>query len=201
MLVDHEAQLGRVLALAAVAQEGFEALAQVFGRRRGSPLQERLSDVRAADVDLFQPRQRLLNSGDKLGRHRIRQGIGRYEAIDEAAGSWLQEVEVLLDDRIVEVVEQGLRPPVDQPVEFVVELLQDVRSRKHVPLLVRRPEAAVRADGAGRQFRFKKRCAAFELVQLLFKGRERDCHDFRVWAGIMGKKESPYVPTQRTRYT
>ena len=28
-----------------------------------------------------------------------------------------------------------------------------------------------------------------------------DCHDFRVWAGIMGKKESPYVPTQRTRYT
>ena len=30
---------------------------------------------------------------------------------------------------------------------------------------------------------------------------EWDCHDFRVWAGIMGKKESPYVPTQRTRYT
>lgn len=25
-----------------------------------------------------------------------------------------------------------------------------------------------------------------------------DCQEFRVWAGIMGKKESPYVPTQRT---
>jgi transposase len=24
----------------------------------------------------------------------------------------------------------------------------------------------------------------------------RDCQDFRVWAGIMGKKESHYVPTQ-----
>jgi transposase InsO family protein len=24
-----------------------------------------------------------------------------------------------------------------------------------------------------------------------------DCQDFRVWAGIMGKKEIPYVPTQR----
>jgi hypothetical protein len=27
---------------------------------------------------------------------------------------------------------------------------------------------------------------------------ERDCQEFRVWAGIMGKKESHYVPTQRT---
>jgi hypothetical protein len=26
----------------------------------------------------------------------------------------------------------------------------------------------------------------------------RDCQDFRVWAGIMGKKESHYVSTQRT---
>ncbi len=26
----------------------------------------------------------------------------------------------------------------------------------------------------------------------------RDCQDFRVWAGIMGKKESHYVPTQGT---
>ena len=25
-----------------------------------------------------------------------------------------------------------------------------------------------------------------------------DCQDFRVWAGIMGKKESHYVPTQGT---
>jgi hypothetical protein len=25
-----------------------------------------------------------------------------------------------------------------------------------------------------------------------------DCQDFRVWAGIMGKKESHYVTTQRT---
>jgi len=24
----------------------------------------------------------------------------------------------------------------------------------------------------------------------------RDCQDFRVWAGIMGKKECHYVPTQ-----
>ena len=27
---------------------------------------------------------------------------------------------------------------------------------------------------------------------------EGDCQEFRVWAGIMGKKESHYVPTQRT---
>jgi transposase len=27
---------------------------------------------------------------------------------------------------------------------------------------------------------------------------DRDCQEFRVWAGIMGKKESHYVPTQRT---
>jgi hypothetical protein len=26
----------------------------------------------------------------------------------------------------------------------------------------------------------------------------QDCQEFRVWAGIMGKKESHYVPTQRT---
>ena len=26
---------------------------------------------------------------------------------------------------------------------------------------------------------------------------DRDCQEFRVWAGIMGKKESHYVPTQR----
>jgi hypothetical protein len=26
----------------------------------------------------------------------------------------------------------------------------------------------------------------------------RDCQEFRVWAGIMGKKESHYVPTKRT---
>ena len=25
-----------------------------------------------------------------------------------------------------------------------------------------------------------------------------DCQEFRVWTGIMGKKESHYVPTQRT---
>ncbi|BBB11877.1 hypothetical protein [Sphingopyxis sp. FD7] len=27
---------------------------------------------------------------------------------------------------------------------------------------------------------------------------ERDCQEFRVWAGIMGEKESHYVSTQRT---
>ena len=26
----------------------------------------------------------------------------------------------------------------------------------------------------------------------------RECQDFRVWAGIMGKKESQYASTQRT---
>lgn len=30
------------------------------------------------------------------------------------------------------------------------------------------------------------------------KIRARDCQDFRVWTGIMGKKETQYVPTQRT---
>ncbi|TCU49305.1 hypothetical protein EDF58_12810, partial [Novosphingobium sp. PhB57] len=29
-------------------------------------------------------------------------------------------------------------------------------------------------------------------------GHHRDCQEFRVWAGIMGNKESHYVTTQRT---
>ncbi|WP_374412721.1 hypothetical protein [Novosphingobium colocasiae] len=33
---------------------------------------------------------------------------------------------------------------------------------------------------------------------VLWERQARDCQDFRVWAGIMGKKESHYVPTQRT---
>ncbi len=28
-----------------------------------------------------------------------------------------------------------------------------------------------------------------------------ECQEFRVWTGIMGKKESHYVSTQRTRYS
>ena len=31
--------------------------------------------------------------------------------------------------------------------------------------------------------------------------RKGDCQEFRVWTGIMGKKESHYVSTQRTRYS
>jgi hypothetical protein len=34
-------------------------------------------------------------------------------------------------------------------------------------------------------------------VAILDIGGVGDCQDFRVWAGIMGKKESHYVPTQR----
>ena len=30
---------------------------------------------------------------------------------------------------------------------------------------------------------------------------EEDCRDFRVWVGIMGKKETQYVPTQRASDT
>jgi len=37
---------------------------------------------------------------------------------------------------------------------------------------------------------------AEEAMVVAFR-RHRDCQDFRVWAGIMGKKESHYVPTQR----
>jgi len=29
----------------------------------------------------------------------------------------------------------------------------------------------------------------------------RDCQDFRVWAGIMGEKETHYVPTERACVT
>ncbi|MFM7402830.1 MAG: hypothetical protein ACKO1N_01795, partial [Erythrobacter sp.] len=36
------------------------------------------------------------------------------------------------------------------------------------------------------------------LAILLSLTQLRDCQDFRVWAGIMGKKETHYVPTQRT---
>jgi transposase, IS5 family len=34
--------------------------------------------------------------------------------------------------------------------------------------------------------------------RLTESGTLGDCQEFRVWAGIMGKKESHYVPTQRT---
>ena len=37
-----------------------------------------------------------------------------------------------------------------------------------------------------------------DLVRRGLTGVKRDCQDFRVWAGIMGKKESHYVPTQGT---
>ena len=38
-----------------------------------------------------------------------------------------------------------------------------------------------------------------EKTLLAFAEKPRgDCQDFRVWAGIMGKKESHYVPTQGT---
>ena len=35
------------------------------------------------------------------------------------------------------------------------------------------------------------------LEEALTRFGKRDCQEFRVWAGIMGKKESHYVPTQR----
>ncbi len=34
-------------------------------------------------------------------------------------------------------------------------------------------------------------------VALTRRGLSGDCQEFRVWAGIMGKKESHYVSTQR----
>ena len=36
-----------------------------------------------------------------------------------------------------------------------------------------------------------------EAVIVAFR-RHRDCQEFRVWSGIMGKKEIPYVSTQGT---
>jgi hypothetical protein len=37
-----------------------------------------------------------------------------------------------------------------------------------------------------------------DVIQNSLEEAQRDCQDFRVWAGIMGKKESHYVATQRT---
>jgi putative transposase len=36
-----------------------------------------------------------------------------------------------------------------------------------------------------------------EILGIWIEQTEGDCHDFRVWLGIMGRKESPYVSTQR----
>jgi lipopolysaccharide/colanic/teichoic acid biosynthesis glycosyltransferase len=48
-----------------------------------------------------------------------------------------------------------------------------------------------RRMGRGNQF--------FDMFKFRSMREERrDCQEFRVWAGIMGKKESHYVPTQRT---
>ena len=40
------------------------------------------------------------------------------------------------------------------------------------------------------------KCTVERLMAAM--GLAGNCQDFRVWAGIMGKKESHYVPTQRT---
>ncbi len=44
-------------------------------------------------------------------------------------------------------------------------------------------------------FNDEKQVAPVSAALVVLSG---DCQDFRVWAGIMGKKESHYVPTQRT---
>src|SRR5579883_611009 len=53
--LDHEAQLGRILALAAFVHERVEALSQVVRRRRRAALQQRLLDLVALDRNLLQP--------------------------------------------------------------------------------------------------------------------------------------------------
>lgn len=62
---------------------------------------------------------------------------------------------------------------------------------------------AIRTDLAERNIEAvipgrSNRRVKIEHDRALYKQRNRDCQDFRVRAGIMGKKESHYVPTQGT---
>ena len=63
------------------------------------------------------------------------------------------------------------------------------------PELVARPRLALGdAFDLGRV----QRIELVGAVRFLGQDLCRDCQEFRVWAGIMGKKESLYVPTKRT---
>ena len=59
--------------------------------------------------------------------------------------------------------------------------------------IIERPDLTLRAivaELAARDVR-----VSYDAVWRFYK--RGDCQDFRVWTGIMGKKESHYVPTQR----
>ena len=53
-------------------------------------------------------------------------------------------------------------------------------------------------EGAGVRVEVRALEGAVQGVAVGIDAAARDCQDFRVWAGIMGKKESHYVPTQGT---
>lgn len=99
--LDHEPQLAGILALATLAQERLETLAQILGRRGGSTSEQRPLDVVAGDHDLFEAGQRFLNRCDELGRDRIRQGFRRKEALDQVTLRRFQQFEVRLNDRVI----------------------------------------------------------------------------------------------------
>jgi len=68
----------------------------------------------------------------------------------------------------------------------------------HLAGIKERDHAVIEQIGRG-----DRRLAVIELGEGnlrvgIDEGLLGDCQDFRVWAGIMGKKESHYVPTQRT---
>ena len=84
----------------------------------------------------------------------------------------MQQIEIRLDDRVIEVVDQRLLPTAQQLVQFIIQLLQDVRGRQQICLLVRRAEPAMRANWAGSEFRLDERGTTLELVELFLEVRK-----------------------------
>jgi len=73
--------------------------------------------------------------------------------------------------------------------------LTRINERGIAQRLSARPQAANTLGRDGRPLLPKE---DGRMKTLLMLGGAADCQEFRVWAGIMGKKESHYVSTQRT---
>jgi predicted nucleotidyltransferase len=118
-----------------------------------------------------------------------------------------------LDERLMR--EYGLTGTLRTPVNFIVHTLQEVNdglahgryffmdvkaegiavyqsddTELHTP----KPKTPTQAVAMAQEYFEEWLPSASDF----FDGFQGDCQDFRVWAGIMGKKESHYVTTQRT---
>ena len=111
--IDHEAKLGRVLAFAAIVQERLEPFAQIFRCRGRTAKQKRLPDILPTDIDLFEASQGLLNGRNEVRRDWFGDHLRRNIPVDEASCRRFEEIEILLNDRVFEIVQKGLTPAVD----------------------------------------------------------------------------------------